>query len=156
MIRVLRTIAHDQRGTSVIELGIALPMLGFMLVGMVDLSRGFASKLALEQAAQSTIEDVQQRGYTHTTTSLGELEDEAEARAGAGATATATAYRECRTSTAKTTVALNANCPINASAARYVSVSLVKTFTPMFSVKFAGANANGTYSLTGVAELRIQ
>ncbi len=157
MISVLRTIAHDQRGTSVIELGIALPMLGFMLVGIVDLSRGFANKLALEQAAQSTIEDVQQRGYTHTPTSLAELEDEAEARAGTGATATADAYRECRISTTKTKVALDAACPTNATAARYVSISLTRIYTPMLSVKrLAGANANGTYNLTGVAALRIQ
>lgn len=37
-------IAHDQRGTSVIEMGLALPLLGFMLVGMVDLSSGFCGE----------------------------------------------------------------------------------------------------------------
>jgi len=160
MIRLVRMIAHDQRGTSVIEMGLALPLLGFMLVGMVDLSSGFAAKLKLEQAAQSTVEDVQQRGYTHNTTttptSLDAIEDEAEARAGTGAVATATAYRECSTSTARTKVAWTESCASGATTALYVSVSLAKTFTPMFSLRLTGANANGTYSLTGAAALRIQ
>lgn len=160
MIRRLRTLFRDERGASLIELGLALPILSFMLLGMVDMARGFAAKLKLEQAAQSTIEAVQQRGYFHdltsSPTSLSLIKAEAEARAGTGSVATATAYIECRNGASRTTAALPGTCPGGQTTARYVAVAIAKTYTPMFGVELAGANVNGTYSLTGVAALRFQ
>lgn len=160
MTPIMNAFARDQRGTSVIEMGLALPILSLMLIGMIDLSGAYAAKLKLEQAAQSTIESVQQRGYAHSTTttptSLGAIEDEAEVRAGAGSVATASAYLECRNGSARTTGALTDSCSPGHLASRYVSVSITKSYTPMFGYDFAGADANGTYSLTGEAALRFQ
>jgi Flp pilus assembly protein TadG len=160
MIRAAKHLARDERGATIIEMGFALPMLGLMLVGVIDLSRAYADKLRLEQAAQSTIETVQQQGYSHSTTSnptsLGALEDEAEARAGTGAVATGSAYIECRTTTGKTEIAFTGTCPVGQTSARYVKVSIAKTYTPMFGFEFAGADANGNYDLVGESALRIQ
>jgi len=156
MSGIMRILARDKRGSTAIELGLALPILGVMLAGMVDLSRGFAAKLKLEQAAQSTIETVQQRGYVTSTTSLTDLEDEAEARAGTGAVATATAYRECGTGTSKTTTTLTGTCASGQASARYVSVSIAQSYTPLFGMTFAGEEANGTYSMVGESALRFQ
>lgn len=160
MNRRIRALARDQRGTSLIEMGLALPILGLMLVGMVDLSRAYAAKLKLEQAAQSTIESVQQRGYQHSTTSnptsLGAIEDEAEVRAGTGSVATASAYLECRNGANRTTTTLTGSCTTGHTAARYVSVVVTQSYSPMFGLEFAGADANGNYDLTGEAALRFQ
>ena len=40
--------------------------------------------------------------------------------------------------------------------ARYVSIDITKTYSPMFSTKWAGANTNGSYTLHGKAIIRVQ
>ena len=59
MMRFTR-LARDDRGASIIELALVAPILASLLIGMVDLSRAYSSKLLLEQAAQRSIEKVQQ------------------------------------------------------------------------------------------------
>lgn len=49
-----RRLWRDSRGASAIELAMVLPVLLLIMLGMVDLSRGFAAKLEMEQAAQRT------------------------------------------------------------------------------------------------------
>ncbi len=53
-------LAQDDRGASIIELALVAPILASLLIGMVDLSRAYSHKLLLEQAAQRSIEKVQQ------------------------------------------------------------------------------------------------
>ena len=52
MIQKLRTLAADERGTSLIEMALATPMFAALLMGMVDLSRAYSEKLQLEQASE--------------------------------------------------------------------------------------------------------
>ena len=52
----LSRLRNDKRGAAIIELGLAAPILATMLIGMVDLGRGYSMKLQLEQAAQRAIE----------------------------------------------------------------------------------------------------
>jgi hypothetical protein len=47
-------------------------------------------------------------------------------------------------------------CGSGQTYARYVTVSIDKTFTPLFSTKWAGSNADGTYTINGKAGLRVQ
>jgi hypothetical protein len=55
------------------------------------------------------------------------------------------------------TATYETNCAANQTYARYVTVSIDKAFTPMFGTRFfPGANANGTFTLTGEAGLRTQ
>ncbi|HSG34203.1 MAG TPA: TadE/TadG family type IV pilus assembly protein [Sphingomonadaceae bacterium] len=51
---LLRRLASEERGTGIMELGIALPVLLLLLLGTVDASRMAAAKIDLEQAAQRT------------------------------------------------------------------------------------------------------
>ena len=155
MIRPLRSIVEDQRGATFVEMGLALPIMCFMLLGMVDVSMAYSEKLALEQAAYRALEKIQQVGYNHspntTPNDLTRLEDDAEAAAGAGSTATGQAYLECRSGASTLTVELfNATCPQGSSAARYVGVSITKTHTPSFG------GISGSVALTGEASIRVQ
>ncbi len=59
MMRNPFLIFRDERGTSIIEMALAAPLLATFLIGMVDLSRAYSAKLQVEQAAQRTIEMVQ-------------------------------------------------------------------------------------------------
>ena len=62
MKRLFKLLRVDTRGGAVVELALAAPFLGALVVGMTDLSRAYAMKLRLAQAAQRAIESVQVNG----------------------------------------------------------------------------------------------
>ena len=159
-MRSLIALSRDERGTSIVELALALPVLAALLIGMVDISRGYSAKLQLEQAAQRSIETAMQgKKETSLYTSL-----KAEGAEAAGVNQNAVDVRywlECNgvsqnSSTATMAADYEKVCPAGQSYARYVTVEISKVYTPMFSTRFAGASANGTYTLKGKAGVRVQ
>jgi len=52
------SLLRDERGVSVIEFGFLVPILGFMLLGMVDLANGYTRKMAVENAVARAMEKV--------------------------------------------------------------------------------------------------
>ncbi len=146
-------LASDQRGTSLIEMALVAPILATMLVGMIDLSRAYSARLQLEQAAQRAIEKVMQ--YQTQSSTYATLYSEAAVAAGVANTAvTVDFWLECN---AIRQGAYDTNCSSGQVYARYVTVSIVKPFRPMFGTRFfPGANADGTFTLTGEAGLRTQ
>ena len=79
MMRLLRSLRRDQRGASIIELALVLPVFSALVVGVVDISRAYSQKLLLEQAAYRAIEKVQQ--YQSTKSTYNTLQDEVTAAA---------------------------------------------------------------------------
>ena len=65
-----------------------------------------------------------------------------------------TAWLECGTST--TQLAYDAACAPGQAFARFVGITITKSFTPMFGPRWAGANANGTYTLAAKSGVRVQ
>lgn len=153
MMRSIRTLARDERGTSLIEMAMVAPVFASMLVGMVDISRAYSAKLQLEQAAYRAIEKVQQ--YQTTTSTYSTLQAEAATAAGVAASAvTVDPWLECN---GVRQASYTAVCPNGQVYTRYITVSIVKMFTPMFGSRyFPKANNDGTYTLTGQAGLRTQ
>jgi Flp pilus assembly protein TadG len=157
--RFFRTLARDERGASIIELALAAPFLATLIIGMVDISRGYSAKVQLTQAAQRAIEKAMQ-GEKNT-----DLYDtlQAEGASAAGVATSAVAVRywlECNgvsqmTSVATMTADYDQVCT-SGTYARYVSIDITKSFSPMFGTKWAGANADGTYTLHGKAMIRVQ
>lgn len=146
------SLRRDERGNSVIELALVLPILSSMLVGMVDLSRGFAMKLATQQAAQRSIEKVMQT--TASTTVIDSLKAEAAGAASVATSAVAVDFwLECN---GVRQMSYDSTCPSGQTYARYLSVDVTKIYTPMFAFKFAGASSDGTYTLHGIAGVRTQ
>jgi hypothetical protein len=47
-------------------------------------------------------------------------------------------------------------CTGTAVYSRHLSVSIEKTFTPIFSIKWLGSNNDGTFTLVGESGLRVQ
>ena len=151
----LRHLLRSEEGSSIVELAIALPMFSAFLIGIVDLSRAYSAKLQVEQAAQRAIEKVQQYQASASTFST----MKAEAAAAAGITATTTNptvdwWLECN-GTRKTNY--TDQCSSGQIEARWIEVRVQTTFTPYFaSRRWPGANANGTFTLTGEAGVRTQ
>ena len=160
MMKWLSHLARDERGTSVMELALLAPILASLVIGMTDISRGYAAKLRLEQAAQRSIEKAM-NGQKET-----ELFETlmAEAQAAADVEADAVEVRywlECNgvsQNTDPSTMATDYEkvCPDGQAYARYVNVRIEKTYTPMFSSEWAGANPDGTFTLVGEAGIRVQ
>ena len=90
------------------------------------------------------------------------LQAEGASAAGVAASAVTVKYwLECNnvsqyTSAATMTADYDKVCPSGQTYARYVTIDITKTFTPMFATKWAGANSNGTYTLHGTAGIRVQ
>jgi Flp pilus assembly protein TadG len=149
---LLARLARNERGAAVIEVALVAPLFAALIIGVVDLSRGYSTKLQLEQAAQSAIEKVMNGQAT--TKVAAALKTEAASTAQVAESAvTVDFWLECngvRQGNYETV------CPNGQTFARYMSVSIQKVFTPMFSTRYAGANANGTYTLTGRTGVRIQ
>ncbi len=152
MIR-LRTLARDERGASIIEMAMVLPVLATLLVGMVDISRAYSFKLQLEQAAQRSIEKVQQ--YRTTSSTFTTLQTEAATAAGVPATDVVVDYwLECNGVRSGT---YGTSCTSGQTYARYITVNITKKFSPMFGTRFfPGANSDGTYTIDAQAGLRTQ
>jgi len=153
-------LLRDEGGASIIEMGLMMPVLATLLIGMVDISRGYSAKLQLEQAAQRSIEKAMNGDKE--TSLFDTLEDEAVAAAGVSASAVEIHYwLECdgvsqNTSPSTMETDYEKVCPDGEAYARYVNVRIQKVFTPMFSTRFAGARSDGTYLLTGEAGIRVQ
>ncbi|MFL6793848.1 MAG: TadE/TadG family type IV pilus assembly protein [Sphingomicrobium sp.] len=159
MIRHIEHIAHDERGASLIEMALALPVLSGLLIGMVDMSRAYSAKLQLEQAAYRAIEKVQQ--YNTTASTYNTLKSEAASAATAAGFANVTDsnvtidfWLECNGARAAN---YDSVCPGGQTYARWVTVDINAGFTPMFaSRRWPGANSDGSFTLHGKAGLRTQ
>jgi Flp pilus assembly protein TadG len=152
MMRIPR-LASDERGASIIELALVAPILASLLVGMVDLSRAYSYKLQLEQSAQRAIEKVQQ--YQTTTSTYGTLQTEAAAAAGVPVgNVTIDYWLECNGTRATT---YDSVCADGQTYARWVTVTVQGTFTPMFRSKYyPRANSDGTFTIQGKTGMRTQ
>jgi Flp pilus assembly protein TadG len=159
MIRLISSLAADERGASVIEMAMVTPLLGSLLIGMIDISRAYSAKLQLEQAAYRAIEKVQ--GYQTTESTYSTLKTEAATAArAAGFTSvvdtdvTIDYWLECN---GTRQADYDTTCPAGQSYARWITLDIPATFTPMFSSRrWPNANADGTFTLHGKAGLRTQ
>ena len=145
-------LRRDHRGTAVMELALVAPIFATMLIGMVDIGRGYSMKLQLEQAAQRSIEKVM-NGQADRSTALA-LQIEAALVAGVLPTDVVVDFwLECNDTRQ---ASYDTVCPSGQVFRRYLTVQISKTFTPMFSAKWLGANANGTFTVIGKTGVRTQ
>lgn len=149
--RTLRLLADD-RGSSVIEMGLVAPFLAAMLIGMVDLSRAYSTKLQLEQAAQRTIEKVQVSSYDPSDDATLQ-QDAADAAGVSAANVTVLSWLQCNNSPTKQAFA--SSCNGSEPFARYVAIRIRKDYTPLFRVKW-DRTASGTWNVRGEAGIRVQ
>lgn len=151
-MRFARLLARDQRGAAVMELAIIAPVFATMLIGMVDIGRGYSMKLQLEQAAQRSIEKVM-NGQADKSTAAA-LKTEAATAAGVAETSVVVDYwLECDSARQ---ASYDTTCSSGAVYRRYLTVQISKTFSPMFSTKFLGANSDGTFTVVGKTGVRTQ
>lgn len=159
MTRLLRRLGRDERGASIIELALLMPIMGTLVIGVVDISRAYSQKLLLEQSAYRAIEKVQQ--YQATESTYDTLKNEVVAAAASAGFTDVTAsnvtidyWLECGGVRQSNYDSTCASLPVTA---RYITVDVTHKFTPMFaSRRWPGSNSDGSYTLHGRAGLRTQ
>lgn len=134
------------------ELALAAPILATMLIGMVDIGRGYSMKLQLEQAAQRAIEKVMNGQADRS--SVAALKTEAATTAGVAETAvTVDFWLECNGTRAGS---YDSTCADGTVSRRYLTVQITKAFNPMFSTRWLGANSDGSFTVVGKTGVRTQ
>lgn len=167
MMRYLPTLnrlREDERGTAAVELGLTISIVFTLLLGLVDLSRGYSIKLQLEQVAQRSIEKVMNGQADRGSIVNESLKTEAATAAGvAAANVTTTAWLECTTTAGVQTFYYYPNdddqmCPAGTTGRRYLQVTVQKSFSPMFPALtfWQGLAADGTRTVRGATSVRVQ
>jgi Flp pilus assembly pilin Flp len=156
------SLLRDERGVSVIEFGFLVPILGFMLLGMVDLANGYTRKMAVENAVSRAMEKVAvltvQDDYTFLKAEIANALPSVTA-----STITVEAYAMCDTTKMPT---FKSECGLRADQtpeeiSRYVRLRVDDRWTPMFNYGIAGyrlyeTGTDGKVPLTVETQLRVQ
>lgn len=150
----LARLARDRRGTSYVEMGLAVPFFAMLVLGTVDASRGVAEKMRLQQAASRTIEMASAGGIDSTATEA--LRAEAARAAGVSASqVTPLLWLECNRVRQPD---FNGDCGTNEEIGRYASVEIRSSYQPWFASSLAGLgyNISRNVTLVGKASVRVQ
>lgn len=155
--RAIVSILGDRRGVGTVELALMMPVTILLILGMVDVGRGYSGKLALEQIANRLVEMSVVRGqvggkydylYTEAVSATGKT----------SVKVTVDNWLECD---GKRQSSTDAECSSNEQIARYVSVRIEDSYSPMFDygpvAKLFGKDGQkGTVPIAGDAAVRYQ
>ena len=148
----LAALARDKRGTSLIETALIAPVLILLATGSVDAGFGYAKQFRVQQAAARTAELAGTMGML---SNLGTtMQSEAASAAGvASGNVTVDIWLECAGVRQSD---VNGTCT-GSSPARFASVVITDTYTPLFAAFFSGTGtANVSVPLRGYASVRVQ
>jgi Flp pilus assembly pilin Flp len=159
----LRALLADQRGTSVVELGLIAPILAAMVIGMIDLGKGYNHKLVLEQVAQRAIEKAMQGVQGDNQAAIFQtLRVEAAQEAGVpAANVTIRYWLECagvsqNSNAATMVVDYGKQCEEGVQYSRFLEVRITKGYTPTFNMPYLQANEQGQVMVKARAGIRVQ
>jgi hypothetical protein len=163
MIAWANTLLRDRRGSVTVELALFAPILATLIVGVADISIAFGRKLEIEQASQRAIEKVMQTTGSSTVGETIKLEavcqvngtnDDGDCAGGrlSEDDVTVTYRLECigdggsRTATeSEDAVAFDElTCGADEREARYLSVTVEDTYTPMFPIHWGTGMTGST------------
>jgi Flp pilus assembly protein TadG len=152
--RCIKALAADSRGTSLVEFAAAAPVFALLVVGIGDISRGFSERLALQQAANRTIELAHLDTQDPTTDNYNYLVPEAATAAGVPQSQVSlVSWLECD----GTRKAFDATCDEDEQIARYITLTINSHFRPAFSsIAYPGALPDGRVPIVAQASLRVQ
>ena len=138
----LRSLAGDERGTSLVEFGFLAPILALLVMGVIDLSRALSERFTLQQAVNRSLELLQARPVVANAdgeVDYGFVEEEAMSASGASEDQVeVTDWRECNG------VETTESCEEGEDSARYLRVRIEKNFQGEFFLGTTPMSASGT------------
>ena len=148
----LQGLRRDRRGASILELGLVLPVIMVVLLGLIDVASLYSARMSLQQAAARALERVQ---VGNSRSDFSFVRAEAAAAAGVPESqVTVETWLECNQvrQPASTT-----DCATGQQRARYVQVTIASTYDSYFRYSPLGArNANGNVPMTAQSSVRYQ
>lgn len=142
-------MVNDQRGNSLVEGALVLPMLLSLLLGGYELSRAIAIDLDLEQAAQSATSLALAKPPMHSGDTAYIAQAATAAAKGQASAVTVDAYKECN---GQRMASVTSVCGGQYQEAYYVSVQVKGTYTPTVNLPELPA----VIALNGDSVVRIQ
>lgn len=124
-----RRLSHGSPGSAAIELAVALPMLCLILVGTADFGRVFAESIAVQNASRMGVQYAIVN-LSNATPDYNAIQSAALAELPNATGATAAARQYCRCGNNGSENDCSSTC---SSQARYVEVTVRKSFTPLIS-----------------------
>ena len=148
----LAKLLKDSRGTSVLETALIVPTLAMFVMGGSDLAMGFSEKLRVQQAAARAIEMATAGGLN--SAAFNNLQSDAATAAGVPSNnVVVDKWLECDGARQSS---FNDTCTTTgAQMARFVSISITSSYTPMFSFLVPDSD-NGSISISGYSAVRVQ
>jgi Flp pilus assembly protein TadG len=138
-------LVRSERGSSLVELALMLPVLGLLLFGAIDFGRGYYLSIEVTNAARAGA----QFGLSNASTARMQSAATSDAPDVAGITATATYGCECPDGTGQ--IPNCSSSPGCANAVNYVQVTTNATYTPL--IPWPGVPSS--IPLQGQATMRI-
>lgn len=145
------SVLDDSRGISVIETAFLLPILVMMLGGTMDVARAYSAKLSTQQAATRAMELASTKGVVSMNDTSVIKTDAATAAGVSENNVTVDAWLEC---SSVRQLDPNGSCLSTEETARYISVSISNSYTPIMSQLWGGSSS--TVNFVGKANLRLQ
>ena len=162
MASFIRRLRSDHRGTAILELALAAPVLAILIMGAADVGSAFSRKLALEQGAQRAVEKIMQTTELKNVrnTVAGEVSVQADVETGQ---VVVTFPRYC-SARLMPDVARNADgfatgaaCETTEKEAHYILVEVTDEYEPMFPALGMGTKLdNGKYRVGAKAGMRTK
>ena len=153
--RRLAGLRADERGASLVEFALFIPILAMMVMGISDFAMGYSAKLRVEAAAYRSLEKAAMGTATQ---DFSYMRTEAANSDGAGgietSEVTVDTWLECNR--VRSTAGFNSTCAEGQDTARYVSVTVTDTYTPSFNYGPLLGNSSGVVPLSATAALRLQ
>jgi hypothetical protein len=153
-MKKLSTIGRDEKGISITEFALVVPVMTMFLVGIVDLSIGFAAKLALNQAVTQGLQLAQIAAENGSPDVSAIKTRTAQAAKGNENKVNVVPKLICGTQEK----AYSESCGANESIRRFVEIEVAVEFKPIFG-NYAGAvpvNANGMVEMKSSGSVRVQ
>ena len=149
----LQGLRRDHRGASILELGLVLPIIMVVLLGLIDVASLFSARMSLQQAAARALERVQV-GNSRSDFSFVRTEAADAAQVPVSQVDQPETWLECNQVRQPATTQ---DCTGGQARARYIRVTIRSTYDPYFRYSPLGArNANGDVPLTAAAAVRYQ
>ena len=151
-LAALRGLRRDRRGASILELGLVLPILMVVLLGLIDVASLYAARMSLQQSAARALERVQ---VGNSRTDFAFVRTEAATAAGVPESQVAVeTWLECNQVRQGTAIT---DCPAGQQRARYVQVTITSTYDSYFRYSPLGArNSAGNVPMTARSSVRYQ
>ena len=151
-------LARSRAGSAAVEFALLAPLLGVMLIGLVDFGLGVYTKMQVQNAAQAGAEYVIANGFNSgNTTPVTTAVTTATNLSGITASPAPSQFYACPVDNTLSTVASGSiTCSSGKSAGSYVTVSAQAVYNTIMPYDQIGLSIPSSYTFTAASTVRIQ